>query len=37
MSDELEVQYNLSREWFVDGTGGDAAIIGADLLWHRRW
>ncbi len=35
--DEVNFQYYLSQEWFVEGAGGDANIVGADLLWHRRW
>jgi autotransporter translocation and assembly factor TamB len=36
-ADEAQIQYYLSREWFLEGVGGSANIIGADLLWRRRW
>jgi hypothetical protein len=36
-AEEALLQYYLSTEWFVEGTGGTANIIGADLLWRRRW
>lgn len=36
-AEELLIQYYLSTEWFLEGTGGTGSIIGADLLWRRRW
>ena len=36
-AEELQLQYYLSREWLLEGAGGDANIIGTDLLWRRRW
>ncbi|MBA2539321.1 MAG: translocation/assembly module TamB domain-containing protein [Deltaproteobacteria bacterium] len=36
-AEEVLLQYYLSTEWFVEGSGGTANVIGADLLWRRRW
>jgi hypothetical protein len=36
-ADEAQLQYYLSKEWYLEGEGGSANIIGADLLWRRRW
>ncbi len=35
--EELTIQYYLSKEWYLEGSGGNASIIGSDLLWRRRW
>lgn len=35
--EEVLGQFYLSTEWFLEATGGTSNIIGADLLWRRRW
>lgn len=35
--EEGTFQYYLSKEWYFELSGGSATIIGADLLWRRRW
>jgi hypothetical protein len=35
--ENLDAEYYLSREWLLQGSGGDRVILGADLLWRRRW
>lgn len=34
---EAEVEYWLGRRVLVEGVAGDRGILGADLLWTRRW
>ncbi|MEO8701919.1 MAG: translocation/assembly module TamB domain-containing protein, partial [Kofleriaceae bacterium] len=36
-TDQIELQYYLSSEWYFEAVGGNANIIGTDLLWRRRW
>lgn len=36
-ADEGQAQYYLSKEVYLEGVGGSSNIIGADLLWRRRW
>ena len=35
--EEVTGQYYLSKEWYLELSGGSATIIGSDLLWRRRW
>ncbi len=35
--EEVTFQYYLSAEWYLELSGGSATIVGADLLWRRRW
>jgi hypothetical protein len=34
---EAEVEYWLGRRVLLEGVAGDRGILGADLLWTRRW
>ena len=34
---EAEVEYWLGRRVLFEGVAGDRGILGADLLWTRRW
>ncbi len=36
-TEDLQGQYYLSREWILEGVGGDRNHDGVDLLWRRRW
>ena len=36
-TEDVQAQYRLSREWILEGVGGDRGHDGIDLFWRRRW
>jgi len=34
---EVSLEYWLARRFMVEGVAGDRGVMGADLLWRRRW
>ena len=36
-ANEAEVELWLNPRLLFEGTAGDRGVLGADLLWNRRW
>jgi translocation and assembly module TamB len=34
---EVSLEYWLARQFALEGVAGDRGVMGADLLWRRRW